>query len=75
MGRVIHRQTNRQHEEHGGHYIDCQIPEIHCPHDVNLFMCNKCTDLELKVVVQEGMPHAITRRRKLHEKKFSQDSR
>ena len=59
MGRVIHRQTNRQHKEHGGHYIDCQIPEIHCPHDVNLVMCNKCIDSELKVVIQEEIPHAL----------------
>ena len=41
---IIHRQTNRQHKEHGGHYIDCQVPEIHCPHDVNLLRYNKCTD-------------------------------
>lgn len=41
---IIHRQTNRQHKEHGGHYIDCQVPEIHCPHDVNLLRYSKCTD-------------------------------
>ena len=41
---IIHRQTNRQHKEHGGHYIDCQVPEIHCPHDVNLLRYNKFTD-------------------------------
>lgn len=46
---VIHRQTNRQHKEHGGDDVDCQTPEMYGPHDVNLLMDNKLTEATLKV--------------------------
>ena len=52
---VIHRQTNRQHKEHGGDDVDCQTPEMYGPHDVNLLMDDKLTEATLKVHFYWGL--------------------